>query len=319
MRADRLLSIVLLLQRHKHLTAKSLADSLTVTERTIYRDLEALSIAGVPVYTKSGPDGGCFLDESYRTSLNWLSGIELQAVMSGGNSPALHELGMGQVRDNAVLKLLSLIPSRHQSEASLMRQRLYFDSSGWYATTEPTPALPIVKDAVWGDYWLEAVYETWEGDRQPRTLAPYSLIYRTERWYVAAKTAPDSQMLTFRLSRLSDARLTNRRFDRDPAFDIETYWAAASEQFVGKVPTYPVTLRVRPEALPYFRTLFSGRYTVESQTDDQCIVRVQYTVFEEARTSVLGLGTLAEVIAPVELGTAVIAHARAIVAKHDGK
>lgn len=316
MRADRLLSIVLLLQQHKHLTAKSLSEALAVTERTIYRDIEALSLAGVPIYTRSGPDGGCFLDEGYRTSLSWFSGLELQTLMAGGNNPALNALGMGQLRDNAVLKLLALIPARHQSEAALMRQRLYFDSSGWYATTEPTPDLPILKEAVWGDYWIETFYETWEGERQTRRLAPYSLICKAERWYVAAKAAPDAPMLTYRAGRFSQTRLQSERFERDPSFDIEAYWAAASAQFLGKVPSYPVTLRAQPEAMPYFRTVLSGRYSVESHDNDGYILRVNYTVFEEARASVLGLGTLAEVIHPPELHTAVLDIARRWVDKY---
>lgn len=316
MRADRLLSIVLLLQRHRHLTAKALAESLDVTERTIYRDIEALSIAGVPVYTRSGTDGGCFLDEQYRTSLNWLSGIELQTLMSGDNRTALSDLGMQHIRDNAVLKLLSLIPQRHQTEANLMRQRLYVDSSGWYGLTEPHPALPQLKEAVWGDFWVTASYESWEGDSQIRTFAPYSLIYKSERWYLAAKANPDGLMRTYRVSRLSDVQVLDQRFERDSDFDIATYWAAASAQFLQRLPIYPVILRAQPDAMLYFRNTMTGRFEVLEQNETILLLRVQYMVFEEARTSILGLGVLVEVIDPPTLHTAVLEQARALVAKY---
>ncbi len=316
MRADRLLSIVLLLQRHQHLTAGALAETLGVTERTIYRDIEALSLAGVPVYTRTGPDGGCFLDEGYRSSLNWFTGAELQTLLYAGSAAPLSELGMRDAMDNAVLKLLALVPGRLQQDADAMRQRLYLDPSGWYGSTIEHPTLPLLKEAVWGDRVMDAMYENWEGEHQPYTLAPYSLVYKTDMWYLVAKSLRSNSMRTYRVSRLTDVIVHGIRFERDPDFDIVAYWEEAAAQFLQRMPTYPVVLRVRPPAMIYFRHVMTGRYDVLEQSDAWWVLRVQYTVFEEARTSVLGLGTEAEVIEPIDLQTAVIQQARAIVAKY---
>ena len=155
MRADRLLSIVLLLQRHHRLKASELAEKLGVTERTIYRDIDALSLAGVPVYTRTGPDGGCFLDEHYRSQLNWFTGAEMQALLYTGSASPLSDLGMEQAMDNAVLKLLSLLPERSRQEAEKMRHRLYLDPSGWYESDDSHPTLPLLKDAVWNDVLID--------------------------------------------------------------------------------------------------------------------------------------------------------------------
>lgn len=316
MRADRLLSLVLLLQRHHQLTAKSLSKMLGVTERTIYRDIDALSLAGVPVYTRTGPYGGCFLDEQYRNSLNWFTGAEIQTLLYTSSASPLSELGMEKAMDNAVLKLLSLLPERNQQEAEKMRQRLYLDPSGWYESKESHPTLPLLKDAVWRDVMIEVSYENWEGDAQSRTLAPYSLVYKSDRWYLVAQSQNPNTMRTYRVSRLSDVRLQETQFERDLTFDIADYWKQAWEQFVNRIPVYPVTLRIRPHLMIYFQQVFYGRHTILEQGGDWWILKVEYTVFEEARSSLLGLGVDAEVIEPQPLHQAIIEQAQAIVEKY---
>lgn len=314
MRADRLFSIVLLLQRHGQMTARALAESLGVTERTIYRDIDALSLAGVPVYTRSGPDGGCFLDEGYRSNLGWFTGTELQALLYTGSASPLAELGMQQALDDAVLKLLARLPDRLQREATFMQQRLYLDPSGWYGTGADHTALPLLREAVWGDRWITATYQNWEGERQPRTLAPYSLVYKVGLWYLVGVNRERANVRTYRVSRLSDVTVLGDRFDRDPDFDIAAYWSEAAAQFFEQMKTYPVVVRVHPYMLPYFRTALPGRWEILEESVESLLMRVDYTGFEEARTSVLGMGTYARVVEPESLHTAVVAQAREIVA-----
>lgn len=316
MRADRLLTIVLLLQRHHHLTAKSLSESCGVTERTIYRDIEALSMAGIPVYTRTGPDGGCFLDEQYRTSLTWFTGTELQTLMFTGTASPLSELGMHTAADNAILKLLALLPNQHQQQVEQMQQRLYLDPPGWYDTAEAHPLLPRLKDAVWGDVVIDTAYVTWDGKQKSAMLHPYSLVYKSSRWYLVARQHDHVTMRTYRVSRFTDVSLQNHTFDRDSNFNITVYWAEAAQQFQQRLPEYPVTLRVRASTLVYFQHTLSGRYAVLECDDEWSVITVQYMVFEEARTSVLGLGTDVEVIEPITLQAAVIEQAQAIVAKY---
>lgn len=320
MRADRLLSIILLLQKHHRLTAKELSTRLGVTERTIYRDIEALSMAGVPVYTQTGPDGGCFLEESYRSQVNWFTDAELQTLLYTGSAIPLAELGMKDAMDNASLKLFALLSKSRQQESEKMRQRIHFDASDWYGTNnEALPILPLLKDAIWRDVLIDINYENWEGKQKPYTLAPYSLVYKAYKWYLVAYNAVKDTMQTYRISRISTVALTSTVFDRDTDFDIANYWQKTSEKFIQRVPSYPVTLRVKPSAMTYFKTMFVGRYKMLEKSPNWLTVTVKFTVFEEARTSILGLGTEVEVIDPQALHNAVLEQAKAIFDKYDAK
>lgn len=315
MRADRLLSIILLIQRQGHMTAQAVAKALGVTQRTIYRDIEALSLAGVPIYTQPGPNGGVFLDEAYRNSLNWFTSAELQTLLFTGTASPLADLGMQQAADNAILKLLALLPGHSRQEAEHMRQRLYLDPTAWYGGVDEHPTLPLLKEAVWGDFLIDATYENWEGEQRQVILAPYSLVYKAERWYLVAGGHSQGKLRTYRVSRLSEVRLHDEHFERTNDFDIVDYWEQASEFFLQRMPTYPVRLRVRPEMMIYFESSFWGRYEIERQDNDWSTLRVHYTVYEEARASALGLGTAAEVLEPVELQQAVKQQVRQMAAK----
>ena len=237
-------------------------------------------------------------------------------LYSGSASP-LSELGMEQAMDNAILKLLSMLPGRYQQEAEKMSQRLYLDPSGWYENKETHPALSLLKEAVWNDVLIEMTYENWEGEQKQLIVAPYSLVYKSDRWYLVAESKSSSTMRTYRISRISDVRLQPTQFGRDSEFDITAYWRDASEQFVKRVPVCPVTLRVRPQLMVYFKSVLYGRYMILEQKEDWWVLRVEYTVFEEARSSVLGLGIDAEVIEPRTLHHAVLEQVRAIVAKYE--
>lgn len=316
MRADRLIRIVMLLQRHHRLTAKVLAQHTGVTERTIYRDIEALGLAGIPVYTQTGPEGGCFLDERFRAGLNWFTGDELQALLYTGSASPLTALGLRQPMESAVLKLVALLPERYQQQADQMRQRLYFDPSGWFGNDDGRPDLTMLKQAVWENHVIEADYVTWAGEQQALVLAPYSLVYKADHWYLVAAKIPDEAMHVYRVTRLHDVRLQSTTFQRRMDFDIAAYWQTASADFLGKMPVYPVMLRIPSALMTVVEQVMSGRYSIIERDVESTLIRVQYTVFEEARTSVLGFGPSVDVIEPGELRDAVIAQARAIAAKY---
>lgn len=318
MRADRLLSIILLLQKHHRLTAKDLSIRLGVTERTIYRDIDALSMAGVPVYTQTGINGGCFLDEQYRSQIHWFTDSELQTLLYTGSAVPLSQLGMKDAMDNASLKLLSLLSTSRQKDSEKMQQRIHFDASDWYGThSEKNPILPLLKEAIWADKLIDVHYENWQGDHKTYTLAPYSLVYKAYKWYLVADDMLKDSIRTYRISRLSDLQIQPEHFERNPNFDIADYWQETSEKFQTRVPTYPVTLRVKSHAMTYFKTLFIDRHTVIEQTSNWWTLDVTYMVFEEARTSILGLGVDVEVIEPKALHDAVIEQAKAIIKREN--
>src|SRR5437762_4888295 len=158
MRADRLLSILLLLQVHRRMTARELAKRLEVSERTIHRDMEALGTSGVPVIAERGIGGGWSLMEAYRTNLTGLSQPEIQAVFLSGSSRLLSDLGLQKASEAAFIKLLAALPSMHRDGAESVRQRIHIDTAGWTHTEENVTFLPVLQEAIWQERKLHLTY-----------------------------------------------------------------------------------------------------------------------------------------------------------------
>ena len=154
MRADRLLSLMMLLQTRGQMTAEELAAELEVSKRTIYRDIDALSIAGVPVYASGGPGGGYAVLDSYRTSLTGLNENEIRALFMLTIPGPISDLGVSQQLKAAILKMTSSFSDDHYEHADYLRQRLHLDAASWFQTDEPVPHLKTVQEAVWQDRQL---------------------------------------------------------------------------------------------------------------------------------------------------------------------
>jgi predicted DNA-binding transcriptional regulator YafY len=325
MRADRLLTMLLLLHTRGRTTAQDLARKLEVSERTIYRDLDALTIAGVPVYALSGPGGGIFLDEQYRVTLTGLSATEMLALFAPNERGPLQDLGIGQAAP--LLKLLAALPVAQRSEVERMRQRLYVDPANWFQLVEPLPMLATLQQAVWEDRRVAVVYQPVEGAARERRLDAYGLVAKANIWYLIAKPpeTPAAPLRTYRVARLQQVTLLEERFSRDPSFDLEDYWRAACIQFEHDArkhePPCPATLRVHPDMLWYFPSYLEGIYTRLGEADAAGwhTLQVEFSSFGEARMRVLDLGSYVEVFAPVALRQAVLDTAQAILHRTDGR
>ena len=185
MRADRLLSILMLLQTKGRMTAHDLAEQLEVSERTIYRDLEALSIAGVPLYTERGPRGGCALVDGYQTRLTGLTETEVQALFLLNIAGPLADLGLGRALDDAMLKLTAALPVASRAYAELVRQRFHLDTTWWYHTEDSTSCLQILQEALWQDRKLLLFYHEDGGAWSERLAEPYGLVSKAGIWYLS--------------------------------------------------------------------------------------------------------------------------------------
>jgi predicted DNA-binding transcriptional regulator YafY len=317
MRADRLLSILLLLQVHRRMTAAALADRLEVSKRTIQRDMEALSMAGVPVYAERGAGGGWVLPESYRTDVTGLSPAEIQALFVTTPARLLADLSLDKASDAALVKLLAALPSVSRRDAQFMRQRIHVDGAGWRQSDEAVPALATVQEALWLERQIRIVYERNDGEAVERLVDPFGLVAKGRLWYLVAGV--DGAPRTYRVSRIRTAQIVDAPSRRPPDFDLAAYWAQSAADFVAQLPRYPVTVRIAPEALP--RVSVPGSYARveqvgEPEADGRRTLHLTLQTAEEACRYVLGFGVGMEVIEPLELRERVLQAARGIVAAY---
>jgi predicted DNA-binding transcriptional regulator YafY len=322
MRADRLLRMLLLIHSQPRLTASRLAETLEVSERTVYRDIDALCTAGIPIYTQSGPNGGIFLDDNYRVSLNALSQTELVSLFVAAGVGPLKDLGLADAAQKSLLKLLADMPSFRRDNVQHARQRIHIDPANWFQQVESVPFIDPLQQAVWEDRVIQIVYQHPTGEQVRRTLEPYALVAKANIWYLVARQ-PAKDMRTYRVARIQDAQLTGTHFRRSLDFDLETYWQSVCRGFetemIDQFTPYPAVISIHPELMWYFENFLGGCYEIlERSTADGWIrLRVVFPSRDDALMRVLGLGVHITVVEPPELHQQVLATARAILAFHE--
>ncbi|HEY8293164.1 MAG TPA: YafY family protein [Thermomicrobiales bacterium] len=302
MRADRLLSILLLLQTHRRMTAGELARRLEVSERTIYRDMDSLSAAGVPVSMARGIGGGCVLPEGYRTNLTGLNEGEIQSLFLATPARLLADLGLRQAAEGALIKLLAALPSVSRRDAEYARQRIHVDAAGWHRASEVVASLPALQEAIWRERTVRFTYQRSDGASAERHADPLGLVAKGNVWYLVAVT--DGGIRTYRVSRVRDACVTDEPCTRPDGFDLAAYWEQSSADFVAALPRYPVTVRAPMGLLSHIRsTLSPGRieHTGEPDAEGRITLRVRFDILEEAAGYAFRFGTQLEVLEPTEL------------------
>lgn len=294
MRADRLLSILLLLQAHGRLSASELAERLEVSRRTIFRDLDALSGAGVPVATEKGPRGGAYLLDGYRTDLTGLTEPELEALLAfGGQGPA-SDLGLGAELDQASRKLAVAAGRR---SAGRLQERVLIDSATWFRGTRVPSHLARVQDALWSNRRLLLRYRRDVDRVVERIVEPYGLVCKAGTWYMVAGVGGETR--TYRVSRIEGAELTDETFTRPPGFDLRAVWATQVGRFVsGAPPRVAVRVRVAPDVSAQFSRML-GEQIVERPGDG--VVVLDFPACEVAVSPLAAFGDKVEVLSPQEL------------------
>ncbi|MEU9836911.1 YafY family protein [Streptosporangium sp. NPDC048047] len=319
MRASRLLSLLLLLQTRGRMTATELARELEVSVRTVYRDVEALSSAGVPVYSDRGPAGGYRLLDGYRTRLNGLTAEEASSLFLAALPGPATQLGLGEVAANAELKLLAALPPEPRSHATRMRERFHLDVPGWYRGADEAPFLAEVSEAVWDQRPLRMTYRRWGPRDVERVAEPYGLVLKGGSWYMVAAVG-GGEPRTYRVSRIVSAEVLAGRFDRPAGFDLAAYWEGYAADFRRRMYTAEAVVRVAPGLEGLLR------YTVGDDAADVAlsgagepdergwtVVRLPIESVRHARWTLLRLGTDVEVLEPPELRALMAETAAALV------
>ena len=322
MRASRLLSTLLLLQARGRMTARELADELEVSIRTVYRDVESLHAAGIPLYGDAGPGGGYQLLDGYRTRLTGLTDGEAQALFLAGLPGPAAELGLGAVVATAAVKLEAALPAELRDRAALVRERFHLDAPGWYHDGDRSPYLAAAADAVWHRRTVRIRYRRWKAPTDvTRTLRPYGLVLKAGKWYLVAGGEPGWAPRTFRVNHILDLCDLGLPFERPVGFDLAEFWESHIVEFRTNLWQGEAVVRLSARARERLAHLAGSavnaavdRTAGEPGARGWVTATVPIESLIHAETEFLKLGAEVEVLEPAELRERMAGTARALAA-----
>jgi predicted DNA-binding transcriptional regulator YafY len=242
---------MMLLQARGRMTAPTLAATLEVSTRTILRDIDALSAAGVPIWSDRGRDGGFQLREGWSTALTGMTEPEVNALFLAGLPGPATELGLGNAAVSARLKIVASLPPDWRAQADRVTSRLHIDALAWYQTQETPQFLRETADAVWRGHRIEIRYDSWLGVAE-RELEPLGLVLKAGIWYLIAQQVAKKDALTFRLSNIQAFKSTARTFKRPLRFDLSTYWQESTATFERELYRFTAHIAVSPRGQKWF-------------------------------------------------------------------
>lgn len=325
MRASRLLSVLLLLQAHGRMTATQLAERLEVSVRTIYRDVESLHAAGIPLYGAAGHTGGYQLVDGWRTRLTGLTAEEADRLFLAGLPGPAGELGDGPVVAALQRKLHAALPPPQRERAAQLQQRFHLDTSNWYADGDASPHLALTADAVWRQRRVAVRYRSWSGE-VARVLEPYGLVLKGGRWYVVAARAGRAEPAPYRVNQILALTPLDEGFDRPADFDLPAWWHAHVREFRARLHQDEATVRLSP----------GGRDRLREIANDVVVAAVDASAgppdangwttavlpiesLTHAHGELLRLGAEVEVLAPAQLRDRLAATASELARLYHGR
>lgn len=315
MRASRLLTIQMLLQARGRMSAQALADELQVSLRTLHRDVDQLSNAGVPIYAKRGRNGGFALMDGWKTSLTGLTPAESQAVFLGGLAGPAAQLGLGPEVEQARLKLLAALPSGWREQALTISNRLHLDPLDWYREQEPLPHLAEVAEAVWSARRLMLRYESWS-KTWSREASPLGLVLKAGSWYLVALLG--ARPSTLRIANIREARLLDAPVQRPARFDLAAYWAESTQRFERELYANQARVLATPAGLKALSHLGNpvahavAAAGASRRKDGRVRLLIPVEGLDQAAGALLRLAPEVEVIEPPALRQALLERLRKI-------
>ena len=309
--------MLILLQMRGRMSAEALAAEFEVSVRTIYRDVDQLSAAGVPVYSERGRNGGFALLDGYRTRLTGFTPAEAEALLLAGVGTAAADLGVGAEAAAAQLKLLASLPPDSGASAQRVAQRFHLDPVNWYSRAEASEILPAVANAVWGERRIRVHYESWR-DLVDRDLDPLGLVLKAGVWYLVA--AVKGQARTYRVSNIHALEVLNTKAQRPARFDLARYWASWSRDFEARIFSERAMVKLSPMGRRILREVSPmASEAVEAQhrpAKPAGWVKAQIPIESVALAGrqLLRLGAEVEVLEPAALRTAIAREAANVTA-----
>jgi predicted DNA-binding transcriptional regulator YafY len=315
MKSSRLLEMLLLLQSAERRTAGELADALEVSERTVYRDVEALSASGVPVYAERGVYGGIVLAAGYRRALTQFGDDEIRALFISGSNP-LVDLGLGVGRERALEKLAGALSDVQRKAVAKSRGRIHLDQRRWNQAVQPQEHLAALRRAVWDDKRVSLRYRDRERKTTERTVDPLGLVAKAGVWYLVARAGEEYR--TFRAERIIGVTALGESFTRPASFALDAYWQNWTSSVEADTPRLAVVFSVARDALERVSSYWETHVLTpaEDKRADAVLVRVIFPARDAAVHQAAAWAGIAELVEPLELRADLVACARAILARH---
>ncbi|HXC97480.1 MAG TPA: YafY family protein [Edaphobacter sp.] len=313
MKSDRLLSALMLLQAKGRVTSRELSDRLEVSQRTVHRDMEALSAANVPISALRGAQGGWQLEQGWRTQVPGLDEAELRALLMT-QPRALSDPAMRAASERAFGKLMAALPGRMREQAAAMSERLHIDPTGWHASSEDLSVLPIVQDAVARNCKLTFDYTRADGESAPRTVDPLGIVSKGMAWYLVAR-APNG-MRTYRVSRMKAVTPLASNFERPANFKLAVYWESSTKQLAEQRKYFDAVVAADLKAAQSLRnwcvtTPYTDKHP-KSILKDWEVLNIRFEDPEQGRFIVLGFGPRTKVLEPASFRKQILADANAV-------
>ena len=314
----------MLLQARGRVTAAALAQAMEVSQRTILRDIDQLSAAGVPLWGERGRLGGFQLRPGWSTQLTGMTETEANALLLAGLPGPATELGLGAAAASARLKMVASLPSAWREQADRVGQRLHIDPVDWYQAQDTPKFLREAADAVWNDRHLRVNYESWHGVSH-RELEPLGLVLKAGAWYLVAATAGQDAVRTYRLASLLGLETGGRPFKRPRGFDLARFWQQSSARFEAELRRLQVHARVSPRGLKWLSNGRIQAVALPPQDSAPCTrpgwrdVLIPIESIEQGARQLLGFGAELEIIEPTQLRAAVLRQADDVAALYRGR
>lgn len=322
MRADRLLSLLMLLQRNGRMSAKELAEHLEVSERTIYRDVDSLSATGVPIFAETGRGGGFDLLDSYRTNLTGLTEREVRAFFMLNIPAPLNELGVKQDLQTALLKVSAALPHSYQVDEQHVRQRFHLDSTWWHQLEEPVPFLQTIEQAVWNDQQLKIRYRPLFVLELEHIVDAYGLVAKAGVWHLVC--AREGRVRVHRVAHLQDVQATGEVFSRPQDFDLAAFWESWCVEQENYTTNFPVRVKVAERVVPLLPFHFGERIREKiakagpADRDGWIVLELTFESLDAAREKLLSFGSSLQVLEPLALRMSIIDYAKQTLKLYEG-
>jgi predicted DNA-binding transcriptional regulator YafY len=319
MRASRLLGLLLTLQLRGRVSAQALADAFEVSARTIYRDVDALSAAGVPIYAETGRHGGIALLDGWRTKLTGLTPAEAAALPVAGLAAAARALGVSIEAASAQVKLFASLSPDASATAQSIARRFHIDPVPWYHRVEDVECLPELAGAVWRGVQVEIGYRSWRGDVQ-RRVDPLGLVQKGGLWYLVASV--DAVARTYRVSNITDLRVCTTLSERPARFDLAAHWAAATRDFEARLMAHTATVRISTEGERILRAVLpaAAESVAKTRAPDAMpgwsTAQIPFESPTFSARQLLQLGRELEVLTPESLRSALVCEAEAVLERY---